>query len=71
MKTDKDFFDDRYRLFDTDGWKDLVDELTLMADSVNNVVSIEDEKTLYLVKGQLTILNMLITLEETTKLADE
>jgi|TARA_R100000951_G_scaffold177_5_gene814 hypothetical protein len=71
VKTDKDFFDDRYRLFDTDGWKDLVDELTLMADSVNNVVSIEDEKTLYLVKGQLTILNMLITLEETTKLADE
>lgn len=70
MKDDKEFFDCRYKLFETDGWKDLVDELTLMSESINNVTSIDDEKALYLVKGQMSILNMLMTLEEQTKLID-
>jgi hypothetical protein len=70
MKTDKEFFDSRYRLFEVDGWKDLVEELTLMAESLDNVSAIDDEKSLYLVKGQLSILNMVITLEEQTKLTD-
>tara|TARA_R110002020_G_scaffold353595_2_gene566514 strand:- start:334 stop:558 length:225 start_codon:yes stop_codon:yes gene_type:complete len=70
MKTDKDFFDSRYKLFELEGWKDLVEELTTTYDSLNSVASIDDEKTLYLVKGQLSILNMLITLEEQTKLID-
>jgi len=70
MKEDKEFFDSRYRLFEVDGWKDLVEELTLMAESLNNVASIDDEKSLYSVKGQLSILNMIMTLEEQTKLID-
>jgi len=70
MKPDKEFFDCRYKLFEADGWKDLVEELTLMSESINNVTSIDDEKALYLVKGQMSILNMLMTLEEQTKLID-
>jgi|TARA_R110000803_G_scaffold26147_2_gene62162 hypothetical protein len=69
-KEDKEFFDGRYRLFETDGWKDLIEELSLMSDSLNQVASIKDEKTLYEVQGQLSILNMLISLEEQTKLID-
>jgi len=70
MKDDKEFFDCRYKLFETDGWKDLVEELVLMSDSLNNVSAIDDEKSLYSTKGQLSILSMLITLEEQTKLID-
>ena len=70
MRTDKQFFDGRYKLFETDGWKDLVEELTLMSKSIDNVSSIDDEKSLYLVKGQVSILNMIITLEDQTKLID-
>ena len=70
MKEDKEFFDGRYRLFEVDGWRDLVEELTLMAESLNNVSTIKDEKSLFEVQGQLSILNMLITLEEQTKLID-
>jgi len=70
MKDDKEFFDCRYKLFENEGWRDLVEELTLMADSLNNVSAIEDEKTLYSTRGQLSILNMLITLEEQMKLMD-
>ena len=50
MRTDKQFFDGRYKLFETDGWKDLVEELTLMSKSIDNVSSIDDEKSLYLVR---------------------
>ena len=70
MKEDKEFFDGRYRLFEVDSWMDLVEELTQMAESLNNVSTIKDEKSLYEVQGQLSILNMLITLEEQTKLID-
>ena len=70
MRTDKQFFDGRYKLFETDGWKDLVEELTLMSKSIDNVSSIDDEKSLYLVKGQVSILIMIITLEDQTKLID-
>lgn len=70
MKSDKEFFDCRFKLFEQDGWKDLVEELTQMSDSLNDVTSIDDEKSLYLTKGQLSILNMVITLEEQTKLID-
>ena len=70
MKADKEFFEGRYRLFETDGWKDLIEELQLMSESLDSVQTIKDEKSLYTVQGQLSILSMLITLEEQTKLID-
>ena len=70
MREDKEFFDGRYRLFEMDGWQDLVQELVVMSESLNQVSTIKDEKSLYEVQGQLSILNMLITLEEQTKLID-
>ena len=70
MKDDRAFFDDRYDMFSTAGWADLIGELNSMSDSINNITSIEDEKSLNYVKGQMSVLNMLITLEETTKQVD-
>ena len=70
MKEDKEFFNGRYRLFETDGWQDLIKELVVMSESLNQVSTIKDEKSLFEVQGQLSILNMLITLEEQTKLID-
>ena len=52
------------------GWQDLIQELVVMSESLNQVSTIKDEKSLYEVQGQLSILNMLITLEEQTKLID-
>jgi hypothetical protein len=70
MKDDRAFFDDRYDMFSTAGWADLIGELTNMSESINNIMAIEDEKTLNFVKGQMSVLSMLITLEETTKQVD-
>ena len=66
-KTDNDFFNDRLKLFEQDGWADLVGELETLSMNLNNVQSIEDEKHLYFVKGQLSMIQMIVNLENTTK----
>ncbi len=71
MKTEEQFLKDRFELFETDGWKDLIDELTDMEDAVRNIDTIQDEKDLWHAKGQLQTLGFLLSLESATKLAME
>jgi hypothetical protein len=68
--TNEDFFKQRWVMLETDGWRSLVDDLQAMNDSLNTIYAAEDEKSLNFIKGQLSILNMLITLEEQTKLVE-
>jgi hypothetical protein len=68
--TNEDFFKQRWVMLETDGWRSLVDDLQAMHDSLNTIYAAEDEKSLNFIKGQLSILNMLITLEEQTKLVE-
>jgi len=61
-KNDNDFFNDRLRLFEQEGWSDLVGELETLSMNLNDVRSIENEKDLYFVKGQLSMIQMIINL---------
>jgi len=65
-KSDNDFFNDRLKLFEQSGWNDLVGELETLSMNLNNVQSIENEKDLYFVKGQLSIIQMIVNLEDST-----
>tara|TARA_R110002012_G_scaffold4281_4_gene19704 strand:- start:259 stop:480 length:222 start_codon:yes stop_codon:yes gene_type:complete len=67
--TDKEILEKRIDLFSSEAWTIFTEELTDMAQSLENIQTIEDEKTLFLRRGQVDILNMIINLEETTKLA--
>jgi len=67
VKNDNDFFNDRLNLFEQEGWNDLVGELETLSINLNNVQSIENEKDLYFVKGQLSIISMIVNLEDSTK----
>ena len=67
MKNDNDFFNDRLRLFEQEGWSDLVGELETLSLNLNDVRSIESEKDLYFVKGQLSMIQMIINLEDSTR----
>jgi len=71
MQDDKEFFDNRLNLFVEAGWIDLLEELGNLAKSIDSVVSIDNEKDLFYIRGQLSILNMLLNLEESTKLTLE
>mgnify|MGYP003389267953 CR=1 FL=1 len=67
--TDLEFLEKRLDLFTTESWGLLIEELTNMADSMESIQNIDDEKTLFVNKGAVGILNMIINLEETTRLA--
>ena len=67
--TDREFLEKRLELFSLEAWDLFTEELTSMAQSLEKTQTIDDEKTLYLRRGQVDMLNMVINLEETTKLA--
>ena len=69
--TDRDLLETRLHLFSHEAWDLFTEELTSMAESLEKIQTIDDEKTLYLRRGQVDMLNMVINLEETTKLALE
>ena len=69
MLNDREFLEKRLELFTVEAWSLFTEELNDMAESLENIQTIDDEKTLYLRRGQVDMLNMIINLEETTKLA--
>lgn len=71
MQDDKEFFENRLNLFMQDGWRDLVEELSNFSAGIDSVLSIDNEKDLFYIRGQLSIINMLLNMEESTKLAME
>jgi len=66
---DKEFYDNRINLVETDGWIDLIEELKTLSESVKRIDSIGNEKDLWFARGQLSILRQMIVLEDATKAA--
>lgn len=69
MKTDEEFLKDRLELFETEGWRDLVEELKNIEISVRDVDTMNDEKDLWHAKGQLQQIGLILSLESATKIA--
>jgi hypothetical protein len=63
------YYDARFSLTATEGWKDLIEDATQMHDGVNNVLGITKVEELYFKKGQLDILIWLLNLRETARAA--
>ena len=68
---DKQFYHNRISLCEQDGWRDLVQELSNLEDQINTLDTVDNEKDLWFIKGQLSILRQVISLEEVTKQAAE
>ena len=66
---DREILEKRLDLFMHESWTVWLQELTTMAESLENISNIDDEKTLFINKGAVGILNMMINLEDTTKYA--
>lgn len=66
---DKEILEQRLNLFADDAWLSFSKELEELAKSLENIQTIDNEKTLFLRRGQVDMLNMIINLEATTKLA--
>jgi len=65
------YYEDRFDLFSRQGWLDLMEDVEGMLDSMNNVSTITDEKSLQFRKGEISILIWLQTLKSVSERAYE
>tara|TARA_B110000483_G_C17710889_1_gene357149 strand:- start:234 stop:476 length:243 start_codon:yes stop_codon:yes gene_type:complete len=70
-KTDERFLEDRLGMMQTDGWVDLVEDIKNLEANIVNFDSIGTEKDLWFIKGQLRLINFILSLETATNLALE
>lgn len=65
------YYDARFSTMATQGWQDLVDDATEMFKAVNNLAPVVNEQDLYYRKGQLDILQWLLSLRDSSAAAYE
>ena len=70
-KTDIQFLEDRLSMMETEGWRDLIQDLENSEDSASSINSMNSEQDLWFAKGQLHIINFLLSLNTATNLALE
>ena len=61
------YYEERFSMMSSIGWKELVEDAQKMFDSYNSIVGVSDEKTLMYRKGQLDILQWILTLKEVSE----
>jgi len=71
QKNDQRFLEDRLSMTETEGWLDLLIDVRNLEDSIANIENINTEKDLWVIKGQLRVINFLLSLEDATNLALE
>ena len=70
-KTDVAFLEDRLSMMETEGWRDLVQDLENLENSVSNIDTMNSDKDLWNAKGQLYMISFLLSLYTATNLALE
>ena len=64
------YYESRFDMMRTDGWKELMEDIDTMINSLNNISTIPDEKSLQFKKGELFILTWLKTLKQVSTQAE-
>ena len=67
----KRYYENRLAMMGTEAWRDLMEDVQNMLDANNNVMSIPDEKTLHFKRGEISMMNWLLTLKEMSRLGYE
>lgn len=65
------YYENRFEMMGGQGWKDLLEDIDKMIESLNNISTIPDEKSLQFKKGELSILTWLKTLKPVSERAYE
>lgn len=63
------YYENRFSMMATEGWKELVEDAQEMFNSLNHVLSIQNDADLHVKKGQLDILMWLINLKSVSEQA--
>jgi hypothetical protein len=65
------YYENRFSMMSTEGWQELMEDAQVMFDSLNHVLSIQNEADLMVKKGQLDLLQWLLTLKPVSEQAYE
>ena len=65
------YYESRFSMMATEGWQDLMTDAQGIFDSLNHVMSIQNESDLMLKKGQLDLLHWLLNLKTASEQAYE
>lgn len=71
MKEDDQFIKDRLEMIETAGWLDFIQDLETIEKGARDIDTLTNEKDLWEAKGQLRILNFVLSLENVTKITLE
>ena len=70
-KTDIQFLEDRLSMMETEGWRDFIEDFKNLENSVSNIDTMNCDKDLWNAKGQLLMINLVLSLQSATNLALE
>jgi hypothetical protein len=70
-KPDIEFLEDRLSMMETEGWRDLIEDFKNLENSAGNIDTMNSEQDLWHAKGQLLIINLILSLQSATNLALE
>ncbi len=70
-KTDEQFLMDRMSMMEVEGWHDLCADLKNLESNITNLNNINSEQDLWIIKGQLRIINFILSLDTATTIALE
>jgi hypothetical protein len=58
------YYESSFDMMATEGWKDLIEDLTKLKASINDVTLTTDTQDLFFRKGQLDILDLILSRKE-------
>jgi hypothetical protein len=62
----QDYYENRFAMMAMPGWNDLVEDIEVMITSVDTLRGVETEQQLHFRKGELSIMNWIKTLRESS-----
>lgn len=65
------YYEERFSMMATEGWRELLEDIDNMIEPLNNISTIEDERSLQFRKGELSILTWLKNLKQVSERAYE
>jgi hypothetical protein len=63
----QDYYENRFKLFSEQGWKDLIVDVECMLVSTNSLDGVDTEQKLHFRKGEISIINWLLSLQSSTE----
>jgi hypothetical protein len=67
----QDYYENRFEMMSSTGWKDLIEDATEMLNEYGNINNLNSEADLFFRKGQVDILTWLVSLKDVSERAWE